>query len=124
EARRKSKFRSFSLSVVYVLGIAITYAILGVIAAKTGALFGAALSNPVVVAVIAFIFVSLGLSMYGLFEIQMPAFIRDRLSATKTDAGFVGAFVAGLIAGVVASPCVGPVLVSILTYVAQTQNAV
>lgn len=124
EAKTHSRFRGFSLSVAYVLGIALTYSILGVIAAETGALFGAALSNPIVVSAIAIAFVTLGLSMYGLFEIQMPAFIRDRLSATKTDAGYIGAFIAGLIAGVVASPCVGPVLVSILTYVAQTQDAI
>lgn len=120
---KKSRMRGFLLSCVYVLGIAITYAILGVVAAKTGALFGAALSNPYVVWAIAILFVALGLSMYGLYEIQMPAFIRDKIGTKKTDAGFVGAFVAGLIAGVVASPCVGPVLVSVLTYVAQTQNA-
>ncbi len=119
----KSRFRSFSLSVIYVLGIAVTYSILGIAAAKTGALFGAALSNPIVVSFIAIVFVVLGLSMYGFYEIQMPAFIRDRLSATKTDTGFIGAFIAGLIAGIVASPCVGPVLVGVLTYVAQTQNA-
>jgi thiol:disulfide interchange protein DsbD len=102
--KRKSRLRGFSISVVYVLGIALTYAILGVIAAKTGALFGSALSNPYVVGVISIIFVLMGLSMYGLFEIQMPSFIRDNLSKTKTDPGFAGAFIAGLIAGVVASP--------------------
>lgn len=122
--RKRSRWRGFSLSVVYVLGIALTYALLGVFAAKTGALFGSTLANPYVVIFIAAIFVAMGLSMYGLFEIQMPGYVRDRLSKTKTDPGFAGAFVAGLIAGVVASPCVGPVLVGLLTHVAKTQDMV
>lgn len=119
-----SRWRGFSLSVAYVLGIAITYALLGVIAAKTGALFGSALSNIWVVSAIALVFIAMGLSMYGLYEIQIPSFIRNKLSSKKTDPGFVGAFVAGLIAGVVASPCVGPVLVGLLAHVSQTQDAV
>ncbi|MCB0394354.1 MAG: protein-disulfide reductase DsbD [Bdellovibrionales bacterium] len=120
----QSKVRGFLLSLSYVFGIGITYAILGVAAARTGALFGSALSNPIVVGVIAALFVVMGLSMYGLFEIQVPAFLRNRLGGKKTGSGFVGAFFAGLIAGVVASPCVGPVLVSVLAYVAQTQDSV
>lgn len=121
---KRSRWRGFSISVVYVLGIALTYALLGVLAAKTGALFGAALSSPWVVSAIVLVFVAMGLSMYGLFEIQMPSFLRDSLSKTKTDPGYVGAFVAGLIAGIVASPCVGPVLVGLLTHVAKTQDVV
>ncbi|HEX4925600.1 MAG TPA: protein-disulfide reductase DsbD [Bdellovibrionales bacterium] len=120
----QTKARSFMLSLAYVFGIAITYAMLGVVAAKTGALFGAMLGNVYVVSAIAMLFVAMGLSMYGVFELRVPAFIGDRLSSTKTERGFKGAFVTGLIAGIVASPCVGPVLVSVLTYVAQTQNLV
>ncbi|MEQ1875323.1 MAG: cytochrome c biogenesis protein CcdA, partial [Bdellovibrionia bacterium] len=120
----QTKVRSFTLSLAYVFGIAITYACLGVLAAYTGALFGAALGNPWVVSAIAVMFVAMGLSMYGVFEFKVPAFIGDRLNNTKTERGFKGAFITGLIAGIVASPCVGPVLVSILTYVAQTQNLV
>jgi thiol:disulfide interchange protein DsbD len=117
-----SKLRSLGLSVVYVLGIAITYSALGVLAASTGALFGSALSNIYVVSVLALIFFTMGLSMYGLFEIQAPAFIRKHIGGAKTDAGFSGAFFTGLIAGVVASPCIGPVLVSVLAYIARTQD--
>lgn len=120
----QSKVKSFSLSFTYVLGIALTYSILGVTAAKTGALFGSALSNVYVVTAIALLFVAMGLSMYGLFELQVPAIIRDKIGTAKTGSGYGGAFATGLIAGVVASPCVGPVLVSVLTYIAQTQNMV
>jgi len=118
----QSKLKSFSLSFTYVLGIALTYSILGVTAAKTGALFGSALSNVYVVTAIALLFVTMGLSMYGLFELQVPAFLRDKVGTAKTGSGYGGAFMTGLIAGVVASPCVGPVLVSVLAYIARTQD--
>lgn len=121
-AKGQSKLRSFSLSVIYVLGIATTYSALGVFAASTGSLFGAALSNVYVVTAMAGLFVVMGLSMYGLFELQPPAFIRNRLGAGQGAPGAVGAYGTGLVAGVVASPCVGPVLVSVLTWIAQTQN--
>lgn len=116
------QLRAFFLSVFYVLGIATTYSILGVAAASTGALFGSALSNIWVVTVLAALFVLMGLSMYGVFEIQAPAFIRDRMGQGKSEAGFFRSYATGLAAGVVASPCVGPVLVSVLAYIAQTQD--
>lgn len=119
---KQSKFRSFLLSVFYVLGIAVTYSILGVTAASTGALFGSALSNVYVVTGLALLFVMMGLSMYGLFEIQAPAFIRDRVGQGKAETGYFSSFGMGLAAGVVASPCIGPVLVSVLAYIAQTQD--
>lgn len=119
-----SKLKGAIISSSYVFGIAITYSILGVIAAKTGALFGALLGHPIVVGIIALLFVIMGLSMYGLFEIKIPDKLATKVGSTKTNKGIIGAFISGLIAGVVASPCVGPVLVSILAYVAQTQDAV
>lgn len=118
----RSKLRGFFLSIFYVLGIATTYSILGVTAASTGALFGSALSNIWVVSALGILFVLMGLSMYGLFEIQAPAFIRDRLGQGKSEAGYGSSYLTGLAAGVVASPCIGPVLVSVLAYIAQTQN--
>lgn len=118
----QSKLKSFSLSLAYVFGIAFTYSVLGVAAAKTGAMFGSALGNVYVVSAIAMLFCVMALSMYGVFELQVPAFIRNKVGTAETGSGFGGAFATGLIAGVVASPCVGPVLVGVLTYIAQTQN--
>lgn len=120
--KERSKRKNLALSLVYVLGIALTYSVLGVLAASTGALFGAALGNIWVVSALALVFIVMGLSMYGAFEIQPPAFIRDRLGGGKTGAGYSGAFLSGLIAGVVASPCVGPVLIGVLAHTARTQN--
>jgi len=119
-----SKFKSFTMSLFYVGGIALTYSLLGLLAARTGALFGSLLGSPRVITGIALVFVAMGLSMYGVFEIKLPHFISHRLASKKNDVGFLGAFITGLITGIVASPCVGPVLVAILTYVAETQNMV
>ena len=117
---QSKKSRSFALSVAYVLGIAFTYSTLGVIAAMSGAVFGNALSNIYVACAISLIFFVMGLSMLGLFEIQVPAKIRNRFGKATTGSGLKGAFFTGLFAGIVASPCIGPVLVSILTFVAKT----
>ena len=118
----RSKTASLSLSLSYVLGIAVTYSLLGVFAALTGSLFGGFLGHPAVAVGLGLMFVALGLSMYGLFEIQVPSFIAKRISLHKTKKGPVGAFMAGQVAGVLASPCVGPVLVGLLAFVAQTRS--
>ncbi|MEK6554532.1 MAG: cytochrome c biogenesis protein CcdA, partial [Bdellovibrionota bacterium] len=127
-AAKSSRSRSFILSLFYVLGIAITYSIVGVIAAKTGALFGSFLGHPMVVTAIALIFVAMAFSMFGFYEVKIPdslaTKISNKFSSASGEKNFIGAFLSGIVAGVVASPCVGPVLVSILTYVAQTQNTV
>lgn len=116
------KRTGFLLSMAYVLGIAFTYAVLGLIAASTGKLFGAFLGHPVVVMALGILFVTLALSLLGWFTIETPLALTGRLFTHKTQGGYVGAFFAGNLAGVVASPCVGPVLAGILSYVAQTQN--
>lgn len=110
---------AFLLSLVYVLGISVVYATLGVIAASTGALFGFALQSPWVIGFIVAIFIALALSMFGIYTLQVPSFISERLGE-KAGKGFVGVFIMGLISGIVASPCIGPVLASLLVYIATT----
>ena len=112
-------FKSFLLSVVYVLGIVVTYAILGVAVASTGAVFGQIMANPWVVGFISLILVTLGLSMFGVFEIRLPYTVQNRLN-TVGGAGFAGAFAMGTVAGVIAAPCTGPALAVVLTYIATT----
>ncbi len=124
-ANSRGHWSGFLTSLVYVLGIALTYALLGVLAASTGRLFGSLLGHPLVVFPLALIFVLMGLSMYGLYEIRPPAFVTQRLGLSKSPLrGRLSAFFAGLVAGVVASPCVGPVLIAVLAYIAQSQNLV
>ena len=112
-------FKSFLLSVVYVLGIVVTYSILGVAVASTGAVFGQIMANPWVVGFISLILVSLGLSMFGVFEIRLPYAVQNRLN-TVGGTGFAGAFAMGTVAGVIAAPCTGPALAVVLTYIATT----
>ena len=112
-------FKSFLLSIVYVLGIVVTYSILGVAVASTGAVFGQIMANPWVVGFISLILVSLGLSMFGVFEIRLPYSVQNRLN-TVGGTGFAGAFAMGTVAGVIAAPCTGPALAVVLTYIATT----
>jgi thiol:disulfide interchange protein DsbD len=121
----RSAFQGFSLSVVYILGIAFTYALLGVFAALTGSLFGSVLQNPVIVVIIALIFFLMGLSMFDIFYVQVPTGLQSKLAKIyqkQATGSFSGVAVMGLISGLIATPCVGPVIVSMLTYVAQTKN--
>jgi len=112
----------FVLSLFYVLGMAITYSILGTLAAFTGSLFGSALQNPFVLLFIAFVLVGLSLSMFGLYEIRMPAFL-TRI-AGKSSQGVFGALLMGLTVGIVAAPCIGPFVIGLLSYVGQKGNPV
>ncbi len=118
----KSPLKGFMLSLVYVFGMALTYAVLGLVAASTGALFGSLFQSPVFVFSMVTIFVVLALGMFGLYELQIPSSIAVRLQGVGGGGGFVGIFLMGIVAGLVASPCVGPVLVGLLVYIAQTGN--
>ena len=119
---KKSRWKSFLTSLLYVFGIAITYSSLGLVAARTGQLFGSFISHPVVIIIMSLILFTMGLSLLGLFEIQAPAFIRNSITGRETKKNHLGVFISGLLAGVVASPCVGPVLVGILAYIAHHQD--
>lgn len=114
-------FKSFLLSLVYVFGIVVTYSVLGVVVASTGAVFGQVMSNPYVIGFISVILVALGLSMFGVFEIQLPSSVQNRLN-TVGGTGFFGAFGMGTVAGVIAAPCTGPALAAVLAYIATTQS--
>lgn len=121
-SNERTRLQNFITSVVYVLGIATTYSLLGLAAASGGGVFGASLGSPYVLTFICVIFLAMALSMYGLYDLQVPAFLRNRFGRGTQKKGLVGIYLTGLFAGIVASPCVGPVLVAILTYVASTQN--
>lgn len=124
DAEKNSRGENLLRSILYVLGIAFTYSILGVLAALTGNLFGNALSNKYVLIGMVLLFFTMALSMWGVFELQVPAFVRNKFGVGTNKHGYFGIFITGLFAGIVASPCVGPVLVSILSYVSTTKNAV
>jgi thioredoxin:protein disulfide reductase len=113
--------RRFALSLMYVLGIVITYSALGVLAALGGKMFGAWMQLPVVLIGFALLMLVLASSMFGAFEIQAPRFIANR---SQGRAGLAGALSMGLVIGIVAAPCVGPFVISLITYVAQLGDPV
>jgi thiol:disulfide interchange protein DsbD len=106
----------FILGILYVLGMALTYSIVGVVTAMSGAIFGALLQNPIVIIVIASVFVILALSMFGLYEIKAPDSLVMKAGGARS--GVFGAFFMGLTMGVVAAPCIGPFVLGLVTYVA------
>lgn len=109
-------FRVFLKALTYVMGIATMYSVLGVVAALSGGLFGSALQSPVVLAIIGLLLMGLALSMFGLYEIQMPYWITSKLGGQNAS-GFIGVFVSGLVVGVFAAPCIGPPIIALLAFV-------
>ncbi len=107
--------RLFGLASIYVIGMAITYSLIGMITALSGSLFGSLLQNPFVLAGIALVLVALSLSMFGLYEFQLPASWMAKFGEARS--GYFGALFMGLTMGVVAAPCIGPFVVGLLTFV-------
>ncbi len=107
---------TFTLASIYVLGMCVTYSLLGVLAATTGSVLGSALQSPMALGFVAVVLAALGLSMFGLYDIQVPAALRSRITSRP---GRGGALFMGLTVGLVAAPCVGPFVVSLLAFVGQ-----
>jgi thiol:disulfide interchange protein DsbD len=123
-----TKRRAFSLSLAYVLGVAVTYAILGVIAGATGAYIQAALQNPWVIGAFAAVFVALALSMFGFYDIQMPASVQTRIQQkqqeTGSGGGLFGTAFMGVLSALIVGPCVAPPLAGALLYIGQQGDLV
>lgn len=118
-----SRSRAALLSLVYVLGMAVTYAILGVIAGLSGHNLTVAMQNPVVLFSFAGLFVLLSLSMFGFYELQLPAFLRDRLhdlSQRQRGGTYAGVAVIGALSALIVSPCVSAPLAGALLYIGKT----
>ncbi|MBI3433341.1 MAG: protein-disulfide reductase DsbD [Hydrogenophilales bacterium] len=123
--KQLTKASGFLLSLAYVLGMAITYALAGVAAALSGTLLSNALQNPWALGIGAGIFVLLAMSMFGFFELQLPSFIQSKFSdaSNKMKGGnFVGVFIMGALSAVIVGPCVAPPLAAALAFIAQTGN--
>ncbi len=115
----KSRLKGFTLSLVYVTGIAVTYSVLGLIASLTGQLFGRISSSPVTYIVVGAVVVIFALSMLDMFYIPLPGLIR--LPAVKRQ-DYFSTFVLGLASGLIIGPCTTPALAAILAYLAAKKN--
>jgi thioredoxin:protein disulfide reductase len=121
------RWHNFGLSLAYVLGMATTYAIAGVAAGLTGTLLSAALQNIWVLGSFALIFVALAFSMFGFYELQLPASLQGKLSesANRLPGGqWLGLFGMGALSALIVGPCVAAPLAGALLYIGQTGNAV
>lgn len=121
------RWHNFSLSLAYVLGMATTYALAGVAAGLTGTLLSAALQNIWVLGGFALIFVALALSMFGVYELQLPAGLQGKLSASANrlpGGQWLGLFGMGALSALIVGPCVAAPLAGALLYIGQTGNAV
>lgn len=117
----KNKSRGFFLSLIFVLGMAFTYSLLGLAAALTGSLFGLQSQNPWVLFAVGNFNLFFGLAMLGLFEIKLPG------SWGKPGAkvgNLFAVFTMGAGSGLVAAPCTVPVLGVLLTFVATEKNLI
>ncbi len=118
-----SKVKGLVLSVIYVLGMSVTYASLAAIAAFTGKLFGQIQTNPWTFFIVANICILMGLSMLEVFmlPVRVPGFMTKAKPEKK---GIVGSFFVGAFSGLVMGPCTAPVLAVLLSFVAKSQNII
>ena len=101
---------------LYLVGLSVTNSVLGVVAALTGSLMGAALQNPIVLVVVACVLIFFATSLFGFWDLQLPYSLTS--AASKSYAGYFGTLFMGLTLGVVAAPCLGPFVLGLLTWVA------
>ena len=124
--KSSSKKRAFALSFVYVQGLALTYTLVGVLAGVTGALLTVWLQQAWVVLAAAGLMVLLALSMFGLFNIQLPSALQSyfQTQSNKLSGGKVASvFVMGMLSALIVGPCVAPPLAFALGYIGKTGDA-
>ncbi len=118
--------RAFVLSLVYVLAMALTYTLAGILAGLVGANLQAALQNPWVLSTFAAIFGFLALSMFGFYELQLPSGLQSRLaefSNRQQQGTLLGVAIMGVLSALIVGPCVAPPLFGALIYIGQTGDA-
>ena len=114
------------LSAAYVLGMALTYAAAGVAAGLAGSMLSAYLQNAWVLGAFALIFVALSLSMFGFYDLQLPASLQSGLTTASNripGGKFAGVFLMGVLSAVIVGPCVAAPLAGALLYISQTRDA-
>ncbi|MTW22194.1 protein-disulfide reductase DsbD [Allochromatium palmeri] len=118
--------KAFVLSLVYVLAMALTYTIVGVLAGLFGANLQAVFQNPWILTAFALVFVALALSMFGFYELQLPSSLQTKLAefSNRQEGGtLIGVAIMGLLSALIVGPCVAPPLFGALIYISQTGDA-
>jgi len=122
-----SRRRGFALALSYSLGLALVYTGLGMVAGLLGEGLAAALQNPWVLGAFALLLATLSLSMFGVFELQMPGFIQSRIAATSSrlpGGKHLGVFVMGGLSALIVGPCVAAPLAGALVFISRTHDVV
>jgi thioredoxin:protein disulfide reductase len=117
----KSRLASCSLAATYIMGVALSYASLGILAATVGTVFGTMMENPWLISIVAAFYVILALSMLDAFVFYLPSSWVSAASRVNRK-GYTGAFLMGLVSSIVFAPCGEPILLGILAWVAKTQS--
>jgi cytochrome c-type biogenesis protein len=118
-----SRFRPLALTLCYVVGLALVYASLGVLAGLTGTLFGSVSSNPWAYFAMANLLILFALAMLDIIPIRVPSALLQRAARAGQGGEMAGAFVMGAASGLVAAPCSAPVMAAVLTWVGTTHSA-
>lgn len=119
--------KAFLLSLIYVLAMALTYSVVGVLVGLSGENIQAMFQNVWVISTFALIFVGLSFSMFGFYELQMPASIQSKLteiSNSQQGGNLIGVAIMGFLSALIVGPCVTAPLIGALIYIADTGNAV
>jgi cytochrome c-type biogenesis protein len=119
----KTRWRPLLLTLSYVVGLAMVYAILGVIAGMSGSIFGSISSNPWLYFLQANVLLLAGLFMLDVFTFTLPASTMEWAARVGSGGHYGGAFAMGSVSGLVAAPCGAPVMAAVLTWVTRTQSA-
>jgi thiol:disulfide interchange protein DsbD len=119
----RRRWRPLALTLSYVTGLALVYAILGLIAGMTGSIFGSISSNPWLYFLQANVLLLAGLVMLDVFTLTLPSSTLEWASRVGGGGHYGGAFAMGSVSGLVAAPCGAPVFAAVLTWVSRTQSA-
>ena len=123
-AKGSGRIRGFLLSFTLVLGMAVTYTTVGLVAGLSGSAFGAFAQKPEFLIPVSVLFAVFALSLFGAFEIQLPQSIQAKLQGNGPRQGYGGAFLMGLVLGPLAAPCVGPFVGTVLVNIAKQSGVV
>jgi len=126
QGKKISTSKAFTLSLIYVLAMAVTYTVAGVIVGLSGENIQIWFQNPWVLSVFAGIFVLLSFSMFGFYELQMPNAVQSKLnmiSSNQQQGSYIGAGIMGFLSALIVGPCVTAPLIGALIYIANTGDA-
>lgn len=120
----RPRSRTVFLTLAYVLGLALTYAALGLFAGLTGTLFGSVSTNPWLYFAMANLLIIAALAMLDVIPVRVPTRLLTRASSAGEGGSVLGALVMGAVSGLVAAPCSAPVMAAVLTWVTATKSGV